>query len=395
MISGRAESCDRALLTAAHPLGHPLLAALLGRAPARRVPGLGVLVADPVLVRRVLTDTSYRKDGPGSSGALWAGVLGHRTLIGMDGPPHRRMRRALTPLFTAEAAEQVCRRVLDAPLADLRHQLLDGRQVDLVAVARAGAGEVIAALVGMADPVGLTEAADQVLGMVTRSLSAAQNRRVAELFAPLAAAAGTAYDRAADRRQGDDVVGSGVDCVMQRLPALGLSREQAPALAAVLLLTGTETVVSALPRMVALLVDSGLLGELASRPHPDLNRVVDEAVRQITPSPAMLRRATRPDDLAGTAVRAGDRVLLATWWATRLPGGFDPARSCPKPVRQLAFGAGAHQCPGRDLATTQARLLLQAMLDVERVAPVRVVDRAAARRVFVPAYRRLVVAAGR
>jgi hypothetical protein len=40
-------------------------------------------------------------------------------------------------------------------------------------------------------------------------------------------------------------------------------------------------------------------------------------------------------------------------------------------------------------------LLLQAMLDVERVAPVRVVDRAAARRVFVPAYRRLVVAAGR
>ena len=120
-----------------------------------------------------------------------------------------------------------------------------------------------------------------------------------------------------------------------------------------------------------------------------------EAIRQITPSPAMLRRATRDDDLAGTEVRAGDRVLLATWWATRLPGGLDLHRSCPKPLRQLAFGAGAHQCLGRDLALTQARLLLRAVLDVERVAPVRVVERTAARRVFVPAYRRLVVAVGR
>lgn len=390
----RAAAADRRLVRAAHPVAFPLLHALLGGRPARRVPGLGVLVADPALARDVLTDTGFRKDGPGSSGALWAGVLGHRTLIGMDGPPHRALRRALAPGFTPAMAEDACRAALTGPLAQVTTRLGEGGQVDLVAASRDVATAVIAQLIGMDPQPGLARAGDQVLAMVglgTRQLSARQNRRVHSLLRPVTTAATTAYDQAAAggtrHRPG---------CVMARLPAAGISREQAPSLAAVLLLTGTETVVSAAPRALAMLLDSGHLPRLLRLTGPArqeaMREVVTEAVRLATPSPAMLRRATRGRDLGPVRVRAGDRVLLLTWWATRLPGGFRPGRD-PGPTRGLAFGAGAHQCPGRSLAEQEVTAILTAALDaVPPGRSLRIIGRRAHRHVLVPSYRSLTVA---
>ncbi len=405
--ASRVHAAERRLLRAAHPVTFDLLERLLRDRPARRLPGIGVIVTDPTLVRDVLSDSSFRKSGPGSSGAFWAGVLGHRTLIGMDGAAHRDLRRALSPLFTPQAARAACDRVLAAPLDRARRDLVAGRPVDLVPVARTAATAVVASLVGMlpedasADRVRevsdqLLRASDEVLGMVRlgrRGLSARQRDRVAQLLAPLTQAATEAYD------SGHGL--EGVDSVLARLPALGISRAQAPALAAVLLLTGTETVTSAAPRAAAMLVDSGLAPRLASSLHDTggdaaLRDTVAEALRMATPSPAMLRRATRSSTLGATDVRVrpGDRVVLATWWATRLPGGFAPGRTCPSSVRHLWFGAGPHFCLGSSLATAEVEALTRVVLDAERqVGPLRVVERTAARRVLVPSYSRLVVQA--
>ena len=456
--AGRAAAADVRLVRAAHPVAFPLVHALLGGRPARRIPGLGVLVADPVLVRNILTDTSFRKDGPGSSGALWAGVLGHRTLIGMDGPAHRRLRRALSPVFSPAMADEACRAALTGPLARVTERLRDGEQVDVVTVARDAATAVIAQLIGMPPQPGLAQAGDQVLAMIglgTRRLTARQNRRVHALLRPVTTAATAAYDRAAardgaaadrasrlgrvaaqdraageDRAVGQDPVaadraverdratdnragehdpaagedraaahpGGGVPaggCVMAQLPGAGISREQAPSLAAVLLLTGTETVVSAAPRALAMLVDSGHLTHLAALPRQArdeaLREVVTEAVRLATPSPAMLRRATRARDLGPVRVRTGDRVLLLTWWATRLPGGFCPGRR-PGPTRNLAFGAGAHQCLGMSLAEREIAAVLGAVLDaVPPGGGLRITGRQPQRHVLVPSYRSLTV----
>ncbi len=385
---------EDALLRAAHPVAFPLVDALLRGRAARRVPGVGVLVGDPGLVRGVLTDPTYRKDGPGSSGALWAGVLGHRTLIGMDGEPHRRLRTALNGLFTPRAAEQVCARVLTAPLREVTGELASGRAVDLVEVTRRAATAVIASLVGLVDDDATSEevvaagdlllhAGDEVLGMVglgTRRLDAGRVARVRELFAPLTAAATAAYDRA-----------DGTDSVLGRLPALGISRAQAPSLAAVLLLTGTETVTSAAPRVVAMLHDSGHLGDVAAD-RTLLAPFAAEALRLATPSPAMLRRATVHGRIGPVEVRPGDRVLVATWWATRLAGGLQPGRTCPAEVRNLWFGAGPHFCLGAALARTEIEQVASAVLDAHTVdRPLGVVRREAARGVLVPSYRRLVL----
>ncbi len=388
---------EAAVMRAAHPVAFPLVDRLLAGRAARRVPGVGVVVADPALVRQVLTDATFRKDGPGSSGALWAGVLGHRTLIGMDGAPHRTLRRALGELFTPAAADDVCRRVLTTPLVAATADLVAGRPVDLVALTRRCATAVIASLVGLLDDDAdaqqvddaselLLDAGDEVLGMVrlrTRRLSPAQVSRVRELFAPMTRAATAAYDRA-----------DGTHSVLGRLPALGISRSQAPSLAAVLLLTGTETLTSAAPRAVAMLHDAGLLDDVAAD-RSRLQPFLAEALRLATPSPAMLRRATVAGRLGPVDVRPGDRVLVATWWATRLPDGFRPERACPAAARNLWFGAGPHFCLGAPLATAELAAVAGAVLDAHEAArPVRVVQREAATHVLVPAYRRLVLRTG-
>lgn len=383
MSEHRAAAADLRLLKAAHPVTWPLVNILVGDAPARRVPGVGVLVADPVLIRKALTDNAFRKDGPGSSGALWAGVLGHRTLIGMDGPPHRRLRRVLAPLFTPEAARTVCAHALASGLHTISERLAAGEEVDLVPVARDAATAVIAALIGLDPQPGLAAAGDEVLAMVglgTRRLNHRQVRRVQGLLRPVAEAARAGYDSGAHAP----------GCVMGRLAGAGISREQAPSLAAVLLLTGTETVVSAAPRAVAMLADAG-----AGLPGPDdpaLDAVVTEAIRLATPSPAMLRRATRATRLGPVTVHPGDRVLLLTWWGTRLPGGFRPGRD-PGPTRHLAFGAGAHQCLGLALAHEEVRLLVGAVAAAG--TRVQVVSRRPARQVLVPGYRELTVRVNR
>ena len=69
----------------------------------------------------------------------------------------------------------------------------------------------------------------------------------------------------------------------QFLREAGVDHDASCGAAAALFLTGTETVVALLPRLVALLVDTG-------QQDADLDAAVDEALRFTAPSPAMLRR---------------------------------------------------------------------------------------------------------
>lgn len=83
----------------AHPLVYPALRAVPG--PLLRVPGLGVLVRDPELVREALMRPEvFAKNGPGTSSDLWTPVLGEKVLLNMSGQDHQLLRRKLSPLFT-------------------------------------------------------------------------------------------------------------------------------------------------------------------------------------------------------------------------------------------------------------------------------------------------------
>jgi cytochrome P450 len=98
-----------------------------------------------------------------------------------------------------------------------------------------------------------------------------------------------------------------------------------------------------------------------------------------------------PDAIGPVAVRAGDRVILATFAANRALGPFDPAVNSAATLRQLWFGAGPHFCLGAPLAMAQIRLVLDALLVAAPEGDLRIDSRRAARGVLIPSYARVVI----
>ncbi|MEU5990930.1 cytochrome P450 [Spirillospora sp. NPDC047418] len=378
---------EKRLYTTAHPFAYPLLRAVARRGPAVRVPGVGVVVNDARTAREVLMDgETFRKDGPGSPGELWTPVLGPSVLLNMEGEAHRALRRRLTDLFVPSYTEALCARVLAEPLDRLAGRLARGATVDLVDFARVMAGTVIGEVIGLegggeAAYRDLFEQGERIVAMVslrTRRLSPAQVRRARGVLDPLGDIAAKAY------LAGDE------STVMGRMRALGLSADEARGAAGAFFLTGTETVATLLPRLIALLADHGQLarvaGDLAL-----LDRAIEEAMRVTTPTPVMLRSVHRPATVAGVAIRPGDRVLIATHNCCRAYGPFDLDRPHPPELRRLWFGAGPHFCIGYPLALAQIRLAARTLLTA---APLLVTRRAAARGVLIPTYRYLAVRSG-
>lgn len=373
---------ERRVQLGAHPVAYPLVRALARIGPVVRVPRVGVVVSDAALARAVLTDTAaFAKTGPGSPAALWTPVVGPSVLLNMEGTGHAALRRALADLFTPGAvaallAGETCDR--------LRDRLAAGEAVDLVPVAQRLAGAVIAGLVGLdaraaAGPV--FAAATAVTSMVRLARPELTPRQVARGRAALEAITAPAVSA---YRDGDPATVPG------RMRALGLTEHEARGAVAAFALTGTETVVSFVPRLVALLHDSGLLDAVALD-RARVDAVIDEGLRVTVPSPVMLRRVAAPARIGTVDVRPGDRVVIATVSAARAPGPFDPDRPHPPELRRLWFGAGPHFCLGMPLATAQTRLVLDAVLDAHRARPLRVVRRRVARRVLIPGYRELTV----
>ncbi|MEZ5190251.1 MAG: cytochrome P450 [Schumannella sp.] len=162
-------------------------------------------------------------------------------------------------------------------------------------------------------------------------------------------------------------------------------------------LTGTETLVAFVPRLAAILCDSGWLPRLAAD-RSLVDAAVAEALRVTTPSPVMLRSTIAAARVGDVTVRPGERVILATFAANQALGEFDPSVNAAAQLKQLWFGAGAHYCLGAPLAMAQIRLTLDALLGVAGArggAGLRVAARRPARGVLIPSYASLVLEAGR
>ena len=108
----------------------------------------------------------------------------------------------------------------------------------------------------------------------------------------------------------------------------------------------------------------GLQAALATD-HTLVPAAVEEMLRWTSPVKNMARQLTADTDFHGTALRAGEKVLLlfesANFDETAFddPATFDPYRS---PNNHIAFGFGSHFCLGNQLARLELSTMLRKVL---------------------------------
>ncbi|MFJ2092645.1 cytochrome P450 [Streptomyces sp. NPDC087901] len=129
-----------------------------------------------------------------------------------------------------------------------------------------------------------------------------------------------------------------------------------------LVVAGNDTVRSAAPGGLHLLVQNPEAYERLRRGEVELTTAVDELLRRHPPVLSFRRTATQDTELAGTRIRTGDKVVVFHASANHdervfpAPFALDLARS-PNP--HISFGDGPHVCLGAHFARLQLRSLYE------------------------------------
>lgn len=279
--------------------------------------------------------------------------------LALDPPDHGAYRQPLAPLFAPPAVARrepelrsVCSSIIDAFAAE--------GSADLLAqLARPFPTTVFVSMLGLPlhaagtfeqwnhdllhaydDPAARQAAAEHILGYLDELVA----KRVAE---------------------GPDVVEDLFSVLLRaRVDGRSLTHDELLDYAFMLFIAGLDTVTAVLGfSLHCLAIRADLQARLAAEPS-----LIPTAVEELLRAHAIVNsaRVVCCDTVfAGVAMRAGDRVLLATALASRDPGEFDRADEVVldrEANRHLAFGAGPHRCLGSHLARLELRIAVEELL---------------------------------
>ncbi|MEV7086450.1 cytochrome P450 [Streptomyces sp. NPDC093085] len=318
--------------------------------------------------RAVLADPRFSSDTtrPGypaqSAGVQARRDPAHLPFIVQDGADHQRQRRMFTAHFTVRRIaamrpriQEVIDRLLDAMEAA-------GPPADLVsAFALPMPSLVISELLGVPhrDHALFQRAARTLVTLgSTPEESRAASRELAGYLDDLITVK--------DRNPADDLLST---LIVERVRTGELERRLLVENAMLLLSAGHETTanMTALGTL-ALLHHPGQLAAVRDGDDPArVAHAVEELLRYLTITHSGRRRVAVEDvEIAGTLIRAGEGVVLANDAANRDGAVFpDPDRldiDRPEVRRHMAFGHGAHQCLGQNLARAELQLAYPALL---------------------------------
>ena len=346
---------------------HPVYAGLRARGPVHRVrlPGHDAhhvtwLVVGYEEARAALADPRLAKD-PTKIGTRFQDeqVIG-KYLLGTDPPQHTRLRALVTRAFTARRVEALRPRIQEIT-DDLLDAMIPGGRADLVeSFAYPLPLTVICELLGVPE---IDRTAFRKLSSEAVAPTDAESHY--EAFVQLAA---FLTDLIEDKR----CAGPSGDLLSDLIRTTAedgdrLSAEELRGMAFILLIAGHETTVNLITSGVhALLTHPGQLAELRAD-MTLLDGAVEEMLRYEGPvENATFRFAAEPLEIGGTAVGAGEPVMIGLTAADRdgdrfpAPDRFDIHRDTRG---HLAFGHGLHYCLGAPLARLEARTAIATLLD--------------------------------
>jgi cytochrome P450 len=291
------------------------------------------------------------------------------TLLAADPPAHTYYRglvnKAFLPRRVAHLEEEITRIALD-----LVDRFIDRGRVELVGELAVGLPvTVIADALGVdrADQTLFKRWSDDIVAPRSGLLSLQERRRCArslvEMQHYMAARARERRDEPRDdllsdlvRSRFDSGEREGEPLTLNEL--IGIVRQ--------IMVAGNETTTSLIAGAMKLLVEHPQELAATEADHTRIPAVLDEALRVDAPIQMLPRRTVVDVELGGTVIPAGEVLYLVYASANHDGERFeDPEQFCPaRPnVRQhLAFGQGAHFCPGSVLARSEARIALELLL---------------------------------
>ena len=145
-------------------------------------------------------------------------------------------------------------------------------------------------------------------------------------------------------------------------------------IAANLFAAGQETTARLLSSALQLIGERPDLQQLLRNDRARIPGFVEETLRFESPVKGDFRLSRVPTTVGGVDIPAGTTVMVLNGAANRdprrfeKPAEFDPARSNAR--QHLAFGFGAHTCPGAPLARAEACVSIERLLD--RMADIRI-----------------------
>jgi cytochrome P450 len=329
---------------------------------------LNTALRDPLRFSNVLERAAVLQ---GENAKVFLGILRERgwehipTLQRSDPPKHTRYRRILDRAFNMKQVrnltphlEEVARNVID--------RFIDRGECNFIEeFAFPFPGTIIAELVGLngSDWPRYRAWADNLLAYSTRVMTVEQLTQAAETELEMQhTLAAILEDRKKNPRE--DLMTALVSAYEDEEP---LTMHELQNVMHQLIAGGYETVPSALNHAVWHLVR---FPEVAARLRADrslMRAFIDESLRFESPVQGLYRTATEDMEFGGTAIPKGSlcnvRYGAANRDETQFPHGdrFDLDRDNAN--QHLAFGAGAHFCPGAVLARQELTVGLNAILD--------------------------------
>lgn len=340
-----------------------------------RVPELGAwLVARDADVREVLrrpqdfsSANSLLPDvlpSPAALAVLGGGFGGRPVVVTTDGARHQHLRapivRGLSPARVAAVLPYAAERataLVEAFAADTKN----GRVELMSAYAQRLPGDVIGRIVGLdpADVPAVVHGGHRAEELLFRPLEVDEQIAAAEDVVTMQHILDR-YVRERHARPREDLTSDIVASVTEGELTLE-QRHEAVAHLQNLLIAGHLTTTALIGTTVLHLLRHRRQWELLCAEPDRIPAAVEEAARYDTALQGFRRITTRPVTLAGTELPAGETVFVAFGGANRdparhpRPDEFDITRT---PERHVAFGFGAHGCPGAQLAREQLRLAL-------------------------------------
>lgn len=356
--AAKATKQDKKLLLKVHPYSARVME-LLKRWDVVNVPKVGAIVNNPEIIRNIFMDkTHYSKIGEGVSSSLWTPIIGSSGLLNMDGSAHLKMRRELASSFSQKVIPNLVSTVYTKYITSKILKLEQGETIDVSEITSEIAYRSLWELLGFPenkDDSYIEET--QILRSITEGVElhrkALPEKQIAAAKTKL-----VFVEKLTATTYNNDNPG-----VIKVMKDAGYSLEEVTSVTKALMITGTETIISYIPRAVALFIRSGFMDDLVSNPEL-LDQGLEEAFRVTVPTPVAARSVTEPVKVGGKLLNPGDRVILSTITACQRSGFFNPYQPINKTLKGLWFGAGTHMCIGLPIAKNQAELFMKTLLTI-------------------------------